>query len=422
MRAADTLTSAVRGVVRRPLRGVLTAIAVGIGAFTFTVTSGLGTGINDYIDSQTRAVGATDTVQVTAQNMQSFLNERPERFDDDMIEGGADLGTGILSEEAVSAIEGVLAEKDKILPGQQVAPLYVEYEGGPRYRFVYNGHWPGKTANLAAGAQLSDETSSPEIIIPTYLVPALGFSSDKGAVGEQVDVGVRGADGEVRQIQATVVGVQLRSLIGGNLPFGNAAFQQELEVASAAGSDPTAPQFYTSVLVTGPDIERTAERIRGLGYSVQTPEQIVGDYKTIVSAVLLILNVLAGIAIMAAMFGIVNTLLMTVQERTRQIGMQRALGMHRRDVFASIALEALIIGIVGSVLAIVVAMALGTVLGPEILRMIGLDLPGLRLFVFDPLSILLILATVSVASLLASLLPALRAASVDPMAAMREEV
>lgn len=421
MTTSDLLRSAVRNTFRRPLRALLTMVAIAIGALTFTATSGLGSGINSYIDSQTRAVGASQTVQVTGTSMMSFLNERMEVYRDDMhTASGMDVGSGILSEDDLKRITAATVPGDDVSADRQVTPLYYSHDGGQRYRFVYNGYWPGKTANLIAGGQLRDDTDQAQVIIPGYATKPLGFAAARDAVGSVVDIGVLGRDGKVRPVRATVVGVQEKSLIGGNLPFGNKVLNDQLQESSWQGAAPDDAQWYASVLVTGDDTGRISRDIAAEGFAVATAEQTVGDYKSIVNGILLLLNLLAAVAIAAAMFGIINTLMMSIQERTRQIGMFRALGMARGRIFASVALEAALLSIIGSVVAVGLGVATGRVLGPAALDLAGLDLPGLRLFEFSSVSLAFIVVGVTLASLLAAMPPALRAARMDPMDALRE--
>ncbi len=419
MNPTDLVRSAIGNAFRRPFRAVLTIVAVAIGAFTFTITSGLGTGINAYIDSQTRAIGATNTVQVTATSPTSFLNESMEEYDEDMTSAGTDIGQGIMSEDDIRRIASHLRSDDELVSTEQIAPLYYSYDGGQRFRFIYNGYWPGKEMNLVAGEQLSDDTGQAQIIIPSYATQPLGFATADDAIGETVQVGVLGKDGLVRDVNAIIVGSQERSLIGGNLPFGNDTFNEQLQTLSWEGAPPGEARWYTTALVSGDNLGPVMESLRKDGFAVSTAEQIVGDYQSIVSVVLLMLNLLASVAIAAAMFGIINTLLMSVQERTPQIGMLRALGMSRGTVFLTVALEAGILSLIGAITAVALAVTGGLLLGPTALEAAGLNLPGLQLFEFEPGSILFTVTAVTLAALLAAVLPARRAARLDPMDALR---
>ena len=72
-------------------------------------------------------------------------------------------------------------------------------------------------------------------------------------------------------------------------------------------------------------------------------------------------TIFGGIALLAAAIGIVNTLFMSVEERTREIGLDKALGMSSGRVYAEFATEAILLGFWGSVFGVVVAMIIGTV-------------------------------------------------------------
>src|SRR5690625_4499990 len=108
MRVRDLLGRSGRSALRRPGGALLTISAIGIGAFTFTINSALGNGVNEYIESQTRSVGATDTVQVSKMSPMSFLNERMEEYDTPMGEAGVHEHTGILTEEDVEDRKSVV--------------------------------------------------------------------------------------------------------------------------------------------------------------------------------------------------------------------------------------------------------------------------------------------------------------------------
>lgn len=104
----------------------------------------------------------------------------------------------------------------------------------------------------------------------------------------------------------------------------------------------------------------------------QTIEDQLGIVQTIINGIIGVLNAFAVVALLAASFGIVNTLLMSVQERTREIGLMKAMGMSNGRVFTLFSLEAVFIGLLGPVLSVALA---DTVLSA---------LPGLQILLFTP--------------------------------------
>jgi putative ABC transport system permease protein len=111
-------------------------------------------------------------------------------------------------------------------------------------------------------------------------------------------------------------------------------------------------------------------------------------------------------------FGIVNTLVLTVFERTRELGMLRAVGMTRRQVRRMIRHESVITALIGGVLGIVVGVALGALLIARI-DFIDFALPVLQILIFAVAAI--------VVGILAAIFPARRAAKLDPLEALQYE-
>ena len=85
-------------------------------------------------------------------------------------------------------------------------------------------------------------------------------------------------------------------------------------------------------------------------------------FRAVINAVVWILNACAVIALVAAGLGIVNTLLMSVQERTREIGLMKAVGMSGGRVFCLFSLEAVFIGFLGAVVGAVTGVVGGSAL------------------------------------------------------------
>jgi putative ABC transport system permease protein len=126
----------------------------------------------------------------------------------------------------------------------------------------------------------------------------------------------------------------------------------------------------------------------------------------------------AVVALLVGAFMIFNTFSITVAQRTRENGLLRALGASRRQILASVLLEALAVGVVASLLGIVGG--LGVAIGlKELLAVVGIPVPtGSVVFTFDTF---IISMTVGVAvAVLAALSPARKAAQVPPIAAMQQ--
>jgi putative ABC transport system permease protein len=145
---------------------------------------------------------------------------------------------------------------------------------------------------------------------------------------------------------------------------------------------------------------------------VQTRQQFVDNQISGLSAVLNILYVLLALSVIVSLFGIVNTLVLTVFERTREIGMLRAIGMTQRQVRRMIRHESVITALIGGALGIVLGIVLGGLLVYRV-DFIQFSLPVGSLIVFGFLTV--------VVGLLAAIFPARRAARLNVLEALQYE-
>ena len=144
----------------------------------------------------------------------------------------------------------------------------------------------------------------------------------------------------------------------------------------------------------------------------QTRDEFVDNQISGLNNILNILYVLLALSVIVSLFGIVNTLVLTVFERTRELGMLRAIGMTRRQVRRMIRHESVITALIGGVLGIVLGIVLGALLIARV-DFIEFSLPTGQIIVFA-------IATI-VVGILAAIFPARRAAKLDPLEALQYE-
>jgi putative ABC transport system permease protein len=125
------------------------------------------------------------------------------------------------------------------------------------------------------------------------------------------------------------------------------------------------------------------------------------------------------ITLIASFFGVVNTQYISVLERTREIGLMKALGMSRRSVSLLFIIEATWIGFLGALLGSVLAVVAGSLLNPWISR--KLSFGGEHLLIFKPSQIILLIAFLMLITTVAGLLPARKASRLDPIEALRTD-
>jgi len=149
--------------------------------------------------------------------------------------------------------------------------------------------------------------------------------------------------------------------------------------------------------------------------NVSTVDEFVASAAQIFDIVLVFVQLLLGLAMIIAVLGIINTLALSMTERTREMGLLRAVGMKRGQVMWMVTVESVVISVFGALLGIAVGVGLGIAVF-EALRDQGFT----KLAFPWPLMVAYVIASVFV-GLAAALIPAIRAARLDVLKAIAYE-
>ena len=178
------------------------------------------------------------------------------------------------------------------------------------------------------------------------------------------------------------------------------------------------------IRVTDPArLTEVRQKVTELGFGSFSIVDEIDQIRTVFLIIDSVLGLLGGISLLVASFGIANTMIMSILERTREIGIMKAIGAEDREIKLIFFVEAAVIGVVGGVVGVLIAWGIDGVANRLAYRFI-LKPQGASFIDFFSLPIYLSVGAILfalVVSILAALYPASRAARIDPVRALRHD-
>jgi ABC-type antimicrobial peptide transport system permease subunit len=168
-------------------------------------------------------------------------------------------------------------------------------------------------------------------------------------------------------------------------------------------------------------VDEVARSVRELGMGALTPADQLGIVNTAYAYLEGVLSLVGFISLVVASLGISNTLYMAIYERTREIGVWKAVGATKATVRTLFTLEAGAIGLLGGAAGLTIAWTVGQGINAVARATFAQDFASFALSAFPSWLVLAVLGFSVLIGVLAGLLPANRAAGLDPVAALRQE-
>ena len=394
----ENLRSALEALAGNRLRSVLTLLGVMIGVFAVTTTISLGAIATAGITSQLQDFG----------NQALFITPNPDNprssdFNDADIEALSRLPVSILRQRNVRGVARA---------GSEEAPLTVN-------GVTANAPQVDRTIKLARGRYFTedeDRRAASVMVLSAEAKEAL-FPDDPNPVGKEVSVTV----GQSRTFY-TVIGV--KEALTGAFSFAASASAdiplQALYLNYPMITRDAYPFLPVTVSLEGNlgDIESQVDAIltrrRGADtFRIQTIQGALTLFNTITTILQAVLGGIGAISLLVGGIGILNIMLVSVTERTREIGLRKALGAKKGAILQQFLIEAVVLTLVGGLVGLVAT--IGT------LYLVVALVPFLDRVVLSPFTVLLGLF-VSVATGVAfGVWPASRAANLSPIEALRYE-
>lgn len=434
MRLTDIIKRANHNLWHNRSRTILTTLAITVGSLTIMLTVGINAGVNGYIDKQVESTGGNDIIEVMpkgiADRMSSMMTLGATKVQEYRSNQGQSQQVSLTDRDlaGIKRLKGVkLAKLSDLL-----YPSYItrDRDEAKKYKLTVGPLAASSIKlDLAAGRSVRIDGSEAEAILPDRYLEPLGFSSAKQAIGQMVRVGVpHRLGGQIDEVKIRIVGVQNQSIVGFGRVFLNDAAGRLIRSAYLTGM-PEALQSQHGLIIiqvkpgyeSKEKLAQIKQELTNMGYSSISEDDYISSIKLFFNAITVILTIFGVIALITASIGIVNTLLMSVQERTREIGLMKAMGLSSGRIFALFSLEAVSLGFWGGMLAAGLAAVIKQTVNPWAGRNFLSGLPGFDLIELNPLYVGAIVVIVMVVAFLAGTLPAKRATKQDPIQALRYE-
>ena len=148
-------------------------------------------------------------------------------------------------------------------------------------------------------------------------------------------------------------------------------------------------------------------------FRIQTAEQLMEEFNQIIGMVTIVIGGIVGISLLVGGIGIMNIMLVSVTERTREIGICKAIGAKRHHILMQFLIEALLLSLLGGMIGLAAGFGVGT--------LIATSIPGFPPATIPFWSIALALGFSGFVGVLFGILPAAKAANLDPIDALRYE-
>ncbi|MBB1566762.1 ABC transporter permease [Candidatus Saccharibacteria bacterium] len=455
MKTTDIVARAGRNLRRAKMRTILTRVAIAVGGFAIMASLMVGEGARQYVDRIINSnidpnglIISKDKRVTTAGSAVGGRSELTEYNPNAASYYGQEYDTLTQSD-----IEKLRQRKDlkNVEPNYQLRPKYVAFSVKNDKKYVAQVMMRDNTLQLesAAGREIKSGTklAPGEAIIPESYTEKLGKTASE-MVGSMLTITVnqqpQQTDTETIQKVYIEKGEEgVKELLGGktlNKQFKIVAVvkkspdqmasrpnlyidssdAKELTDFSTAGTDAYQKYIFANATATGGKTpEEVRDSLKDAGYSSMTSKDVQSMIFTFVNILQTIVMGFGILALVVSVFGIINTMYISVLERTQQIGLMKALGASKRDIGRLFRYEAAWVGFLGGMIGVLGAWGIGTLATPAISKALGLGKHDL--LIFQPLDAVVVVLSLMLVAIVAGWLPSRKAAKLDPIEALRTE-
>jgi putative ABC transport system permease protein len=430
----DQFRTAWRNLSRQKLRTALTIFAIVIGAVSVTVMLSLVTSTKGFLVSSAEQIGMDRSVVVTGLPGLGYRESQWNWPD----------GSG----KRMDADSLALVEK---IGNVSSASLYVN--GGMFESFNFDGrdftmkniqtesYTPNGTIKhiLVAGEELSIGTNGSGVLISANIAKDLGYKGNEQAlIGKEILLRYRKDFGPPEAKKSD----EIAKIIGVTLSDGQRLLSVDLDWAVEMQTLTWTYKGPNGETITNTDsqidrngfgsiwlsvdekknVDAVMSEVKQLGFGAAAGKEEIDNQAIAFTIIGAILGGIGGIALLVAAVGVVNTMVMATLERTREIGIMRAVGATKKTIRRLFRVEAGLLGFIGGFYGVIAsfgfAFGLNQILNEQLSNS---GITNRNLVSISPQVALVVLLITTMIGMLAGSLPARRAANMDPVEALRYE-
>lgn len=402
---ADFFRLAVRNIVHRKRRSWLTVIGIFIGIASVVALVSLGQGLQQSIEKEFQSIGGDQLYIQPGGGVQgggAFSGNSAKLRDDDL--------KAVRRSRGVDSVAGVIASSAR-----------VEYHSQGTFGMVLG--LPTDEGLKIVENSWSIEIDRGRMIRPTDRSNIVIGSSAADSMFDQ-DLGVR-SKVYINSREFRVVGVMK--------PTGDPSVDRSIvmpidRAREVLGKQDTYDWIFAkmqkgfSVTNVEENVKRSLRQERGVkkgeeDFTIQTPQDLISSFSSILSLVNGVVVGIASISLLVGGVGIMNTMYTSVTERTREIGVMKAVGATKNQILALFLLESGMIGLIGGGIGVLVGLGLAVMVAHFATQATNIAISAS----FSPVLIGGSLLFSFFVGTLSGILPARRAANLQPAEALRYE-